>query len=174
MDSLSLSPDFDLCLAQLLAEGISDLKSEIIDVSHGVWLLESDNATLSKWEMRIKESLSDLSLRLKRLQFDQASSVTLTVISGVKLPRLEIPTFDKNIMNWGAFWERFDALIHSKKQVDVMEKLTYLRQAIKDCSPRHVIEGLSQTAKNYVEVIKCLQERYDQPWLIHQARVCHH
>ena len=75
MDSLSPGPDFDLCLAQHLAEGISELKSELVDVTHGVSLPESDDATLSEWGMTIKESLSDLSLRLKWLQFDQAFSV---------------------------------------------------------------------------------------------------
>ena len=97
--------------------------------------------------------------------------MTSTGILGVKLPQLEVLTFDENIMNWAAFWEWFNALIHSKKQVDHVEILTYLGQALKDGPARHILEGLSQTAKNYVEAIKCLQERYDQPWLIHQAHV---
>ena len=67
--------------------------------------------------------------------------------------------FDGNIINWAAFWERFDALIHSTKGIDDTEKLTYLRQALKDGPARHVIEGLSQRAKNYEEAIKYLQER---------------
>ena len=74
-------------------------------------------------------------------------------------------------MNWAAFWERFDALIHSRKEVDDAEKLTYLRQALKDGSAWHVIGGLSQTAKSYEEAIKCLHERYDRPRLIHQTHV---
>ena len=152
-------------------ESISELKSELVNVTRGVSLLESDDTMLSEWRMTIKESLSDLSLILKRLQFDQASSVTSTGISGVKLSKLEVPTFDGNIMNWIAFWERFNALIHSKKQVDDAEKLTYLRQAIKDGPARHVIEGLPQTTKNYVEAIKCLQERCDRPHLIHHTHV---
>ena len=103
IDSLSPCPGFNLCLAQHMAEGISELKSELVDVTHGVSLLESDDATLSEWGMTIKESLSDLSLRLKRLQFDQASSITSTSILRVKRPKLEVPTFDRNIMNWATF-----------------------------------------------------------------------
>ena len=171
ISSLAPGPDFDLCLAQHLAESISELKSELVDISRGLSLLESDDTTLSEWALRIKESLSDLGLRLKRLQFDQASGTPSAGVSGIKLPKLEVPTFDGNIMNWAAFWERFDALIHSKKEVGDAEKLTYLRQALKDGPARHVIGGLSQTAKNYEEAIKCLQERYDRPRLIHQAHV---
>ena len=95
-------------------------------------MLESDDATLPKLGMRIMESLSDLSLRLKRLQFNQASSMNSASILGVKLSKLEVPTFDRDIMNWEAFWEHFNALIHSKMQVDDAEKLTYLRQALMD------------------------------------------
>ena len=105
------------------------------------------------------------------MQFDQASGMPVTTVSGVKLPKLEVPTFDGNIMNWTAFWERFDALIQSKKGANDAEKLTYLRQILKDGPARHVIGGLSQTAKIYDEAIKCLQECYDRPRLIHQAHV---
>ena len=92
---------------QHLAESISKLKLVLIDISCEWSSLKCDNATLSEWAMRIKESQSNLSLRLKRLQFDQASDMTITStsISGVKLPKLEVPTFDGNIMNWAAFWE---------------------------------------------------------------------
>ena len=48
-------------------------------------------------------SLPDLNLRLKLLEFDQASSVTSTGISGVKLLKLEVLMFEGNIMNWAAF-----------------------------------------------------------------------
>ena len=46
-----------------------------------------------------------------------------------------------------------------------------MRQALNGPA-QNVIEGLSQTARNYEEAIKCLQEHYDQPRLIHQAHVC--
>ena len=105
------------------------------------------------------------------MQFDQALSTTSTTVSGVKLPKLEVPTFDGNIMNWAAFWESFGALSLSRWRVDDAEKLTYLRQALKDESAWHVIVGLSQTAKSYEEAIKYLQECYGRPCLIHQAHL---
>ena len=57
------------------------------------------------------------------------------------------------------------------KEVNDVDKWTYLRWAIKDAPAQNVNEGLSQTAKNYEEAIKCLLEHYDQPRLIHQAQV---
>ena len=83
------------------------------------------------------------------MQLDQASSMNSTSVSGVKLPKLKVPTFDGNIMNWAALRKRFSALIHSRKGVDDAEKLTYLSEVLTDSPARHVIGGLSQTAKNY-------------------------
>ena len=74
-------------------------------------------------------------------------------------------------MNWAVFWERLDALILSRKGIDDAEKLTYLRQALKDSPAWHVIGGLLQTAKTYEEAIKYLHERCDRPRLIRQAHV---
>ena len=36
---------------------------------------------------------------------------------------------------------------------------------------RHIIEGLTQMAKTYVEAIVCLQRQYNRPRLIHWAHV---
>ena len=88
MSSLAPGPGFDLCLVQRLAESIIEHKSEVVDISHGLSLLESEDATLSECATRIKESLSELSLRLKWLQFDHASGITSPSVSGVKLPKL--------------------------------------------------------------------------------------
>ena len=155
MASLVRGPGFDFCLAQRLAESIGQLKAELVDINRGLSSLESDDATLTELAVTIRNALSNSSLRYRRIQFDQASSATLPTISRVKFPKLEVPTFDGNLMNRAAFWECLDALIHCRKGVDDAENLTYLRQAFKDGSARHVIGGLSQTAKNYEQAVKC-------------------
>ena len=34
--------------------------------------------------------------------------------SGVKLPKIDVPTFDGKMLNWTTFWEQFKVSIHSK------------------------------------------------------------
>ena len=46
MASLVRGPEFDLCLAQHLAESIGELKSVLVDITRALLLLESDDATL--------------------------------------------------------------------------------------------------------------------------------
>ena len=83
--------------------------------------------------------------------------------TGVKLPKISIPLFDGNILNWGNFWEQFEVAIHSREQLMDAEKLVYLKDCLKEGPARHVIGGLSQTSENYKEAITCLQERYNRP-----------
>lgn len=51
---------------------------------------------------------------------------------GVKLPKLETPSFDGKYTNWTSFWEQFDIAIHSCSTLSDVEKLAYLRNALKD------------------------------------------
>ena len=47
----------------------------------------------------------------------------------------------------------------------------HLQDALKDGLARFVIQGLTQTSESYKEAIKCLKERYDWPWLVHEEHV---
>ena len=82
---------------------------------------------------------------------------------------MNIPTFDGNIFNWDTFWQQFDMPIQSKAQLNYTEKLAYLRDALKDGPPGHIIESLANDAESYNEAIDCLRKRYDQPRVIHRA-----
>ena len=90
---------------------------------------------------------------------------------GVKLPKLDVPTFDGNILNWKCFWEQFSISVHDRSSLSNSEKLVYLQHALKDVSAKHVIEGLSRSGEHYTEAVKCLTSRYDRPRLIHQTHV---
>ena len=71
-------------------------------------------------------------------------------------------------MNWRSFWEQFE-VSNYKKNVEDVENLAYLRDALKDGSARKVIQRLLEMVEKYPKVIKCLQECYNKPQFIHQA-----
>ena len=89
----------------------------------------------------------------------------------MKLPKISVPTFDGNILNWAKFWDQFNVAIHSSTQLSDSKKLVYLREAVKDRPAKSAIEGLSQSSYSYSEAIDCLAQRYDRPRLVHQAHV---
>ena len=99
-------------------------------------------------------------------------AIRIPVMSGINVPRIEIPTFDGNIWNWRLFWEQFQAAVNDKEHLREIGKLMYLHDTLKDGPAKNVIQGLTQSAKCYQEAIKCLKERYDRPRLIHCEHVC--
>lgn len=91
--------------------------------------------------------------------------------SGVNLPKIDVPTFDGDILHWRQFWDQFCISVHERTNFSNAEKLVYLQHALKGGSAKATIEGLSQTGEHYEEAVSCLTARYDCPRLIHQAHV---
>ena len=89
----------------------------------------------------------------------------------VKLPKLDVPMFDGNILNWKSFWEQFCVSVHNCTNLSDSEKLVYLQQALKGGSAKQVIEGLSRSGQYNAEAIETLQSRYNRLCLVHQTHV---
>ena len=135
-------------------------------------ILEDD--PLFKLHDDLEKQLFDCShiVRRRLAQCKADSPPTAPVASsGVKLPKLDVPVFDGNILNWTQFWEQFCISVHDRKNLSDAEKLVYLRHALKDGSAKTVIEGLSRSGEQYCEAIDCLKARFNRPRLIHQAHV---
>ena len=121
--------------------------------------------------------------KLERLQFDGShktkkllgSSIKETPAAdgkrSMKLPKLDVPTFDGDLLNWSQFWEQFSVSVHECKNLSDTEKLVYLQQAVKKGSAKNAIEGLTRTADSYAEAISYLKARYDRPRLIYRTHV---
>ena len=73
--------------------------------------------------------------------------------SGVKQAKLSVPVFDGNIVSWRSFWEQFTVFVHDQIGLSLSEKLTYLKQAVKHGSAKHVVEGLSTSGDQYEEAV---------------------
>ena len=123
---------------------------------------------------RIEKSLFDCALKIRKQLHDRAPTTPVLSVpnaKGIKLPQLDVPTFDGNILSWKTFWEQFTVAVHGRTTLTDSEKLAYLRHALKGSSARSVIEGLSRSGEHYDEAITCLKSRYNRPRLIHQAHV---
>ena len=165
------SPDLALC--QQYQEELSDVKSELAICRDRALRMESEES----------ERLLERCSTLKRLHFDCSCKIKRIVNSqdthhpvgseqrALKIPKLEAPTFNGDILNWTHFWEQFDISVHSQSNLSDAEKFVYLQHSLKGGSAKSVIEGLSGTGEHYNKAIECLRARYDQPRLIHQSHV---
>ena len=133
----------------------------------------TDEDELLVLHSKLEKLLFDISHKTKKslsTTFVESSSSTVNS-AGVKLPKLNVPTFDGNIIHWKQFWEQFTVSVHNRSNLSNAEKIIYLQHAIKDGSAKNAIEGLSHSGDNYDEAVECLQARYDWPRLIHRTHV---
>ena len=145
-----------------------DLKAIYEDIAKQD-ILDDDQLFVTHSQLEVK--LSDVSQKLKRPLNVTPIPTIPSEGTGVKLPRLEVPTFDGNLIHWKQFWDQFSTAVHNKPGLSNAEKTVYLQQAIRDGPARSVIEGLSHSGDNYEEAVSCLRSRYDRPRLIQRTHV---
>ena len=168
----------DVCRLQQHEEQLSDYKKDLADFRNSLLSLElAEGDELMGLHTTLEKRFFDCSLQIKQLLRPHAHAheptpgPTHSDSKGVKLPKLDVPTFDGNILNWKCFWEQFCISVHDRSSLSDSEKLVYLQHALKDGSAKRVIEGLSRSGEHYGEAVKCLTSRYDRPRLIHQTHV---
>ena len=76
----------------------------------------------------------------------------------VKLPKLEIPKFNGNIINWRGFWDQCKSAIHDKENKSEVKMFTYLKSFLAD-SAAVTFFGLGFNAENYKEAIDILEKQ---------------
>ena len=92
-----------------------------------------------------------LKIKIEQLLDDQSTSSQPTHQPCIRLPKISIPTFNGNLLNWTSFWKQFEVTVHSKDNLQDVEKLAYLKDVVKDTPARRVVEGLLRMAGNYAE-----------------------
>ncbi len=79
-----------------------------------------------------------------------------------RLPKLNIPMFSGDSLNWQSFWDCFEAAIHCNPSLTDVQKLNYLRAQLQGDAAR-VVAGFTLTSTNYEHSVALLRERYGQP-----------
>ena len=52
----------------------------------------------------------------------------------MKVPMMNVPTFDGDVLNWNSFCQQFNVALHSEAQLNDAEKLAYVRDAQRQSS----------------------------------------
>ena len=79
-----------------------------------------------------------------------------------RLPKLTLPTFGGDPLQFQTFWDSFAAAVHNDNSLKGVQKFHYLRaQLLEDAS--NVIDDLPLTDANYQHSVALLKERFGQP-----------
>ena len=96
-------------------------------VRHDLHRLDiEDTDELFQHQVKLECEVFDCSVRIKKLLSSVSAPPTHSSApcpdgKGVKLPKLDVPKFDGEILNWRSFWEQFCILVHERTNLSNSE-----------------------------------------------------
>lgn len=117
---------------------------------------DARDAACSRYDQVIAEAETKINLFTKEKSIE--NEITNTY-NNVKLPTLDLPSFDGNITQWHAFEDSFKALIHDNKTLTDVQKLYYLRSSLTG-EALASIKDLSTTSVNYQVAFEIIKNRF--------------
>lgn len=168
-DSISTDPDTTVLYQH---EDLHDHKKELSSIRNELLELDLPDENPSFVELIALEKLAhDCCLKTRSLINEHMSNLQAPTEgqSGVKLPKIEVPTFDRNVLHWKKFWEQFCVSVHGKSSLSDSEKLVYLQQALKYGSAKDTIE----VCPDRVTVIQRPLNVYKQDMTSHVSSIRH-
>ncbi|XP_025208743.1 uncharacterized protein LOC112604090 [Melanaphis sacchari] len=88
----------------------------------------------------------------------------------LRLPYIEIPSFDGNIQNWSSFIDSFNAAFHNIPELKSVQKFFFLKSNLAGTAS-DVVKNIPLTNDNYHQAYAKLTERYENSGLIIQFHI---
>ena len=133
--------------------------------------IEAEKSRIDDNDLRIKTTIKALEMAEERIKEAadaaprQPQTVTedsqQTSTSGLKLPKLSLPTFTGKYSEWTPFSDTFNSTVDSYRTLSKIQKLHYLKSSLslKD-EPARLLSHLPTSSANYEVAKKLLQDRY--------------
>ena len=105
-----------MCLLESHEERLKSIDTDLLGINHDMLQIDDFESVAGRTGGQ-EEALFELQVAIKRLlkNIKAVSAVDKDKgLSGVKLPKLNVPTFDGKVLNWNSFWEQFDMTIHTR------------------------------------------------------------
>ena len=135
-------------------------------------LFESDASYIEKMEAS-KTALENAWRKAHSPSANQLSSAASSASSAssapVRLPKLDLPKFNGDVLEFSSFWQLFTASVDLQDIPDV-SKMTYLLSLLKG-EAKNSLKGMPVTSQSYVDAKKILERRYGRKELIIHAHI---
>nr|XP_029729214.1 uncharacterized protein LOC109404959 [Aedes albopictus] len=90
------------------------------------------------------------------------SNAAASPLSDLKLPRMNMPVFSGNYLEWQSFYDLFDSLVHQNPTLKDSQKLYFLKTNLAG-EAAFLISHLKIEDANYQPALTKLKSRYDKP-----------
>ncbi|XP_048003110.1 uncharacterized protein LOC125239538 [Leguminivora glycinivorella] len=114
---------------------------------------------ISGLQLQAEETLAELKVKIDQISTSSKPSEKLTEAnSSCRLPKLQLPVYNGDVLAWYEFWDAFRSNIDARNLPDV-DKLSYLKTSVTG-DAKKVIDGLATTSTNYAIAVTILKERF--------------
>eukprot|EP00794_Sanderia_malayensis_P007475 gene7475-8305_t len=90
--------------------------------------------------------------------------------SSIRLPKIEMKSFNGDPKEWIQFWDVFERNIHLNTSLAKVSKMQYLKGLLKGAAA-NAISHLLITEDNYQPAVEALKQRYGQPALLRNSHL---
>ncbi|XP_065088585.1 uncharacterized protein LOC135710063 [Ochlerotatus camptorhynchus] len=90
------------------------------------------------------------------------NNAAVSPLSDLKLPRMNMPVFSGNFLEWQSFYDLFDSLVHQNPMLKDSQKLYFLKTNLAG-EAASLISHLKIEDANYRSALEKLKYRYDKP-----------
>ena len=160
-------------------ESLKKLDEEIEELIDEAELEKSVGESLEFYEPS-HEVFANIEIRLRQLQLENRQetgslgNVSVNSNSSVKvtckLPKLEIPSFSGDPLDWQGFWDQFDVSVNLNENVSDVDKFNYLLRFLKG-KALSAVKGLSLSSENYGQALSLLKSRFGNPQVLISAHL---
>lgn len=132
---------------------LENLEAEMDDA-----LLYHDNLEVNIFKLRRR--VQELKTPAVAQPADPSSSSSgTTKFSAARLPKLTLPTFSGDVLEFTTYMELFDANVHDVSTLTDVQRFSYLRTTLEG-EPATLVSNLELTTANYATARATLQDRY--------------
>lgn len=130
----------------------------------------------------LDEVLASLGIKLSELRVSKSANESGSTLGSAisasssaksvkcKLPKLEIPAFSGEPLEWQGFWDRFKLSIDSNDSVSDVDKFNYLLRFLSG-KALSCVKGLTLSSENYQQALDLLKERFGNPQVLISAHM---
>ena len=115
-------------------------------------------------ELDVKFKSSDEATNRNSNASENEISISTKTKVDVKLPKLELPKFGGDVLEWPSFWDRFSVAVDNS-DLPAVNKFVYLDSLLYG-EAKETIKGITLSADNYQNACEKLRDRYGRQELI--------
>ena len=139
----------------------ADVEADVLD---SLKILEPSREVIAGLELKIN------ALKLNDSEIGSVKSTSSSTTGRCKLPKLELPVFEGDPLQWQGFWDQFNVSIHQNEGISDVDRFNYLKRYLKG-KALSTVTGLALSSDNYKEAINLLVERFGNPQVLISAHL---